>query len=174
MKCLCCGTIHSPESGDNCTNCNFYLGSGADSAYKNQIARLIDMVAAGELTLEQFSESLAHMSRILDDMHKAALSWEEYLPSDLPDVVKNVVMKPVNVMREGIDAFGEAIELLGMYVVDPDEEHLVKGMTAANKAHNIMVNSNELAGFALREIKSQMPEGTAPTDEQLMQMISQQ
>lgn len=172
MKCLSCGNIYSYESEGLCQHCNFYIGNEAESAYKNQIARLIDMLVRGEIISDNFSNALRNMSSILDEMHRAAISWEEYIPEgSMPDEVRNIVMKPVNVMQEGIEAFSEALEVLGMYSVDPDEEHLVKGLELTRRAHNIMVNSNELAGFALREVKNQMPEGTAPSDEELKAMI---
>ena len=172
MKCLSCGNLYAYGTEGVCPSCNFYIGNEAESAYKNQIARLIDMVISGEITSEKFSNALTNMSSVLDEMHKAAISWEEYIPEgSIPDEVRNIVMKPVNVMQEGIEAFSEALEVLGMFSVDPDEEHLVKGLELTRRAHNILVNSNELAGFALREVKNQMPEGTAPTDEELKAMI---
>ena len=174
MKCLYCGAIQPKNVPEVCGSCGFYLGSGDETAYKSQLMRLADLVLTQQITAEQFSASLGHMSSVLNDLHKTALAWEEYLPQgSIPDVVRNVVMKPINVMKDGIDTYGEAIDILGLYVVDPDEEHLVKGIQAAKKAHNMMINSTELAGFALREVKSQMPEGTAPTDEQLLAMLNQ-
>lgn len=173
MKCLFCGADQPMEVPEACGNCGFFMGTGIETAYKNQLARIAEYVMAGEIPMETFSQALSHMSSVLDEMYKDTIEWEEYIPEGaLPDQVRDVVMKPVRAMKDGIDAFGEAIQILNLYVVDPDEEHIVKGLKAANKAHNMMVNSTDLAGFALREVKNQMPEGTAPSDEELLDMIA--
>ncbi len=175
MKCLYCGQLQPQNVPEVCGVCNFYLGSNSENSYKNQLARLADLVMSNQITLETFSNSLANMSSILNELYKAAIAWEEYIPEgSMPDVVRNVVMRPIQVMKEGISVFGEAIDTLGIFVVDPDEEHIVKGLASARRAHNMMVNSTDLAGFALREVKSQMPEGTAPSDEDLMKMINRE
>lgn len=173
MKCLCCGAIQPAEALPSCSVCGFYLGEGIEQAYKNQLLRLAEYFTEGELDQEHFVKALGNMSIVLDEMHRAAISWDEYIPAgSIPDDVRNVVMKPVGVMREGIDAFEEALKYYNLYAVDPDKEHFVKANEAARKAHNILVNSSELAAFAFREVKAQMPPGTAPSDEELRQMLA--
>ncbi len=95
------------------------------------------------------------MSIMLDTMYKTSLTWDEMFPEDsIPKEVRDMIMKPVYVMREGIDAYGEALKSYNLYAVDPDDDYLEKGALAMRKAQNLMLNSVELTKFAFKEIKN--------------------
>lgn len=172
MKCLYCGAEQPPNGEPQCSSCSFYLGEGQERAYKNQLAKIAAFFAEGQIDSETFVRCLGNMSLVLDKMHKSALTWESFVPEgSVPELVRNVFMKPINVMREGIEAFEEALKDYNLFAVDPDEEYLVKGAAAARKGHNLMVNSAQMASYAFREIKRQMPEGEAPSNEELLAMV---
>ena len=158
MKCLYCGAEQDVNGEPLCTNCSFYLGTGIERDYKEQILRLAASLSNGEIDSDTFVKCLGNMSVMLDAMYKTSLTWEETFPENsIPDLVRNMIMKPVYVMREGIDAYEEALKYYNLYAVDPDDDYLDKAALAMRKAQNLMLNSVEFTKFAFKEIKSQLP-----------------
>lgn len=158
MKCLFCGAEQEVNGEPLCTECSFYLGTGQERDYKEQITRLAASLSNGEIDSDTFVKCLGNMSIMLDNMYKTSLTWDEMFPENsIPKEVRDMIMKPVYAMREGIDAYGEALKSYNLYAVDPDDDYLEKGALAMRKAQNLMLNSVELTKFAFKEIKSQLP-----------------
>ena len=158
MKCLYCGSEQEMNGNPNCTVCSFYLGNGEERGYKEQLTRLAYAFSNGDMDSDTFVQCLGNMSVMLDDMYKTTLTWDTLIPENsVPAEVRNMVMRPVHVMREGIDSYGEALKAYNLYAVDPDEEYLEKASLALRKAQNLFVNSSELTQFAFKELRSQLP-----------------
>ena len=158
MKCLYCGSEQEMNGSPTCTVCSFYLGVDQERTYKEQLTRLAYAFSNGEIDSDTFVQCLGNMSIMLDDMYKTTLTWDSLVPENsVPVEVRNMVMKPVYVMRDAIDSYGEALKSYNLYAVDPDEEYLEKASASLRKAQNLFVNSSELTQFAFKELRRQLP-----------------
>lgn len=172
MKCLRCGYINHAES-ESCGSCGFPLCTDTPKPYYFQLKYLSQDIIVGAVSAEEFSESLSHMSHLLDDMHRMAVAWDEYMKSaDLPDIAAAVIARPMRTLKEGIDVFEQALNTLRFYVSDPEENHLIAGLELADKACNILNACTDLAGYAYREVKKQIPAEMAPSDEEVRKMMT--
>ena len=100
MKCLFCGSEQPVNGEPLCTVCSFYLGRGEEREYKEQLSRLASALANGDIDSDTFVKSLGYMSLMLDEMYKTSLTWDETFPENsIPNEVREMIMKPVHVMR---------------------------------------------------------------------------
>lgn len=176
MKCLFCGSEQPVNGEPLCTACSFYLGRGEEREYKEQLSRLASALANGDIDSDTFVKSLGYMSLMLDEMYKTSLTWDETFPENsIPNEVREMIMKPVHVMRESLDSYDEALKAYNLYAVDPDAEYLQKASMAMRKAQNLMLNSMELTKYAFKEVKNQMPSDVVLSDDlkRMDEIISQ-
>jgi len=165
MWCLRCGE-RDPGEQDKCKKCEYPIGTPENRLYLLQLMRMTGDLLCGNLTKEDYDQVLSNASKMLDEMYKGILAIENKMNEEnMPESGRYVMSRPMTSFREGIEVFSSALEELRMYLVDPDEDHLRKGLKLVEKANNTMYYCFEVSQYAMREIKRCMPEGDAPTQE---------
>jgi hypothetical protein len=176
MWCLKCGE-KEPGDQEKCKTCDYSIGPPENRLYLHQLMRLTGDLLTGNLTKDAYSIALTNADMMLDDMYKGITSIEGKLNEEnLPEAGKHVMSRPMNSFKEGIDVFSSALEELRMYLVDPEEDHLRKGLKLVEKANNTMFYCFEVSQYAMKEIKKFVPEEKLPTEgeagEELKKMMS--
>ncbi len=166
MWCLKCGE-QEPGDQEKCKTCDYPIGPPDNRLYLHQLMRLTGDLLTGNLDKETYEKALTNADMMLDDMHQGIIAIEEKLSiENLPEAGRHVMSRPLNSFKEGIEIFSSALEELRMYLVDPEEDHLRKGLKLVEKANNTMFYCFEVSQYAMKEIKRFVPECQLPTEEE--------
>lgn len=167
MWCLRCGE-QDPGEQDKCRKCEYPIGTPENRLYLLQLMRMTGDLLCGNLTKENYDQILSNASKMLDEMHRGLLSIENKMNEEkIPENGRYVMSRPMNSFKEGIEIFSSALEELRMYLVDPDEDHLRKGLKLVEKANNTMYYCFEVSQYAMREIKRFIPDSELPSEEKV-------
>ncbi|MDQ7823024.1 MAG: hypothetical protein RDV48_09545 [Candidatus Eremiobacteraeota bacterium] len=165
MWCLKCGD-KEPGGGEKCKTCEYPIGTPENRLYLLQLMRMTGDLLCGNIDKEAYDRILTNTSLMLDEMHRGILAIERKLNFDkLPEGGQYVMSRPLNSFKEGIEIFSNAMDELRMYLVDPEEDHLRKGLKLVEKANNTMYYCFEVSQYALKEIKRFVPESEQPTED---------
>ncbi|GEM_PF-1847263 len=163
MWCLRCGE-QDPGEQDKCKKCEYPIGTPENRIYLLQLMRMTGDLLCGNLTKEEYDRVLSNASKMLDEMHRGVLSIENKMNvENMPENGRYVMSRPMTAFKEGIEIFSSALEELRMYLVDPDEDHLRKGLKLVEKANNTMYYCFEVSQYAMKEIKRYLPESELPS-----------
>lgn len=172
MWCLKCGE-KSPGDQDKCKSCEYPIGTPENRLYLLQLMRMTGDLLCGNISKEDYDKILTNTSKMLDEMHKSFLYIEAKLNvQELPLAGQHVMSRPLNTFKEGIEIFSNAIEELRMYLVDPEEDHLRKGLQLVQKANNTMFYCYEVSQYAMKEIKQYLPESAIPSEDAIREELA--
>lgn len=169
MWCLKCGE-KEPGDQEKCRICEYPIGTPDNRLYLHQMMRITGDLLCGNIDKTAFDKVITNSSKMLDEMHKGLLGIEKKLDFDkLPEAGKNVMSRPMNSFKEGIEIFSDGLDELRLYLVDPEEEHLRKGLKLIEKANNTMYYCFEVSQFAMREIERFFPEYETISGEEIQE-----
>lgn len=172
MWCLRCGE-KNPGDQEKCSSCEYPIGTPENRIYLLQLMRMTGDLLCGNLNKEQYDQVLTNTSKMLDQMHKGYLYIEsKFNVASLPVSGQHVMNRPMSTFKEGIEIFSSAIDELRMYLVDPDEEHLRKGLKLVEKANNTMFYCFEVSQYALKDIKKYVPESLLPSEDKVREELA--
>jgi hypothetical protein len=164
MWCLRCGE-REPGDQEKCKKCEYPIGAPENRIYLLQLMRMTGDLLCGNIDKVAYDQILSNTSKMLDEMHRGVLAIENKITSEeLPESGRYVMSRPITAFKESIEIFSEAIEELRMYLVDPEEDHLRKGLKLVEKANNSMYYCYEVTQYAAKEVKRFMPECDVPDE----------
>jgi hypothetical protein len=155
MYCLKCATSHSDDTV-KCENCNFIIeGEAANGKiygpHYMQLHRASNEMLNNEISIELYQTVIENFQAVLEELQDDLGDESEIDEIETIDEVKGILEEPAKFVREGLNCYWNAVEILETYFETLDPEIIIQGLEFAEKGNDYLKLAEELARYVASE-----------------------